>query len=172
MKRILTSLCFIALSGCGLTEISVEGDIGEQQVAGDPLGGLLGDVFTPIPLEIDVNAALAAQDLKIIKAVFLDTIVLDITDTGNQNGEDNFDFIDTIDIFASSSARADLPRILIGTLSRDNDGATSITIEGVEDADIKDYIEAGMDIETEVTGNAPSTDTTFDGIVTVTVKAL
>ena len=29
-----------------------------------------------------------------------------------------------------------------------------------------------MDIETSVTGNAPTTDTTFEGLVTVTVKAL
>jgi hypothetical protein len=172
MKRFLSTLFVLSLTACGLTEVSVDGDIGEQGVPGDPLGGLLpGDLFQPIPLTIDVDAALAAQDLKVIKAVFLDKIVLNITPTNNQNGDDNFDFIDKIDIFASSEARPDLPRVLIGTLTRGNDGATTITIEG-EDVDIKDYIEAGMDVETSGTGNAPATDTNFNGVVTVTVKAL
>ena len=70
MKRFLLSLLFMGLGACGLTEISVEGDVGEQAVPGDPLlGGLLGAVFTP-SLSIDVNAALAAQNLRVIKAVF------------------------------------------------------------------------------------------------------
>lgn len=173
MRRVVGVLgALLGLSGCGLTEISVDGEIGEQQVPGDVLGGILGDVFQPIPIQIDVQAALEAQDLSVIRGIFLDQIVLNITDTDNQNGDDNFDFVDKVDMFATAADDPDLPRVLIGTLSRGDDGATSITIEGIEDVDLKDYIEAGIEIESEVTGNAPPTDTTFDGVVTVIVKAL
>ena len=128
MKRLVVGFgLLVSFAACGITDISVDGDIGEQQVPGDILGGILGDVFQPIPLQIDVQAALDAQDLKIIKGVFLDKIVLNITATANQNGDDNFDFIDKIDLFASAPSRSDLPEVLIGSLTHGNDGATTIT---------------------------------------------
>jgi hypothetical protein len=170
-SRWMAGLIFVVTGACGLTEVSVEGELGEQRVDGDIVGGILGDVFVPIPVQVDVQSAIEAQNLRIIKEVFLDNITLNITDTANQNGDDSFDFIDTIDMFATAANDPELPRVLIGSLARGDDGATTIVIVG-EDVNLKDYIEAAIEIEAEVDGSLPPTDTTFDGVVTLTVQAL
>jgi hypothetical protein len=79
--RYLLSIGVLLSGACRFTEISVGGELGEQQVQGDLVGGILGDVFVPIPVEVDVQSAIEAQNLSVIKAVFLDNITLNITDT-------------------------------------------------------------------------------------------
>jgi hypothetical protein len=74
-------------------------------------------------------------------------------------------------MFATASSRPDLPRVLIGSLVNNDNNNTTIVING-EEVDLKDYIEAGIQVEAEVDGSLPPTDTSFDGAVTLTVQAL
>jgi hypothetical protein len=173
MFRYLLAASAACLVGCGIFSFDVEGEIGEQSVQGDPLGALL-DAFAldPIPVQIDVNAALDAQNVSVIQGIFLKNITLNISATNNQNGDDNFDFIDKIEMFASSENNPKLPRVLVAQVVHEDDGSASLVIPGDENVNLKDYIEAGMTIETEVTGSAPPTDTSFDGVVVVTIDAL
>jgi hypothetical protein len=173
MFRSLLAASVACLVGCGIFSFDVEGNIGEQSVQGDPLGSIL-DAFAlePIPVQIDVNAALNAQNVSVIQGIFLKEITLQISATDNQNGDDNFDFIDQIEMFASSENNPNLPRVLVAQVTHEEDGATTLVIPGEAGVNLKDYVEAGMNIETEVTGSAPLTDTSFDGVVVVTIDAL
>lgn len=165
-------LALLLSAGCGALAFDVDGDIGEQVVQGDPLGGFLNLFLDPIPVQIDVNAALEAQNVSVVQEITLKEVTLTISATENDNGDDNFDFIDEINMFASSSGDPNLPRVLIATVTNDDNGSATLVIPGIEDVNLKDYVEAGLEIETEVTGSAPPTDTSFEGVVTVTVSAL
>ena len=119
-----------------------------------------------------MNAALNAQRVSVVQGIFLKEVTLTISATDNQNGDDNFDFIDKIEMFASSANNPELPRVLVASVVHGDDGAVELVIPGAEGVNLKDYIEAGMEIEAQVTGSVPATDTSFDGVVTVTIDAL
>jgi hypothetical protein len=167
--RLFLAALFL-MGGCGI-KFSVEGEIGEQRIEPGLLGGVLNEFFPPIPLTIDIDAALAAQNVKQVKGIFLDEIVLDITPAGEGDGADNFDFVTSIEIFATSEDE-DLPRVKIAEVQHEADGAKTLVIPGVEGVDLKDYVQAGINVEASATGSVPPSDLTFDGAVTVIVQAL
>src|SRR5262249_50820368 len=148
----------------------VQGSISEQEVQ----GGLpiVGELAPPVPLQIDINSALAARKVSVIKGIFLDQITLAITATDDPDGSDNFDFIQSIKMFATSGNNQDLPRVEIAEITHSADGSKTLVIPALDGVNLKDYVEAGMDIDSEVTASTPPTNLTFDGDVSVIVQAL
>ncbi len=163
------------LVGCdniGSFDITEESQ--EVVVDGGPsLGNLpVNNLLPPVPLTINLQEELEERNADGAQAVYLTDLRMEITDTAiGQNDEDNFDFVDTIEVYVESrDANTSLEPRQIATLNDVPEGQMEVTFDTDEDVDLKPYIEEGIRLTTEGQGSVPEDDTSLRAIVTVTVE--
>ena len=162
------------LLGCGdgLGSFSFTEESGETVVEGEgALGSVLPngalDVFR---LDINLEQELEKRDAKGAKAVYLTDLELQITDTEQPSGDsDNFDFLDsiTIDVAADGQETRQL-----AVLDPVPEGQTTVALDVDDTIDLKPYIESGMRLETNASGNRPEDDTSLKVVATIRVQVL
>ena len=153
-----------SIGGCGLVSFDVSQSIPSQTVPGNPIGSLLPASLFSIPMNIDIQSETAGHGTGPASSVTLKSITLTITSPSNAT----FDFLSSISIDISSTGNSSLPEKEIARL-QPVPGTTTISIPPSAAVDLLPYINAGATITATVSGNMPSTDTTFDGTVVVTV---
>jgi hypothetical protein len=172
MGRASLALGALALAACGIARFSIPYELAEQRVTGSPLGGLLGPVID-IPIDIDLSAETAARDTGPAQHVYLTGLSLAITPTAEPAGDtDDFDFIDTIDIFVESGAAGStLPRLRVAHLDPVPTGARAISLE-LDGVDLIQYVREGAVLTSSAAGTVPPDDVTFDGHLTFAIDVL
>jgi hypothetical protein len=163
VAAILAGLAF-PLAGCGLASFDLNQDIPTQTVPGNPLGPLLPASLFAIPMNIDVQSATDAKGTGPASSVTLESITLTVLSPSGAT----FDFVSSISISISASGNSNLPTQEIAHLDP-VPGTASINLQPVPGVDLLPYINAGATITAAASGHMPSTDTTFDGLVVVTV---
>jgi hypothetical protein len=163
-RLVLAAALSASTLGCGLVSFDISEEIPPQTVPGNPLGALLPASLFAIPLDVDIQSETAGRGTGPASAVKLKAVSLTITAPSGAT----FDFVDSIVIRVSSSANPSLPEVEIGRLDP-VPGTTMIVIPPTGDIDLLPYIEAGATITASASGHMPSSDTTYVGVVVLTV---
>jgi hypothetical protein len=165
--------CFFFGDGVGDFDVAVGVD--ESLVEGNLLGGLLGGLLgIQVQLDIDLEAETMARGTGPVQHVYLSDMSLSVTSTAQGAGDsDSMDFVDTLDIYVESTAAGStLPRQLVATVDGVADGARTINLNTDLTVDLLPYINEGARLTAEGTGNTPTDDVTFDGVVILTCEVL
>jgi len=168
----LPVLAVALLSACSLTDFDIEQPILEQRVQGSPIPGPLQVLF-PIPLDLDLSAAIREMETGPIDSVNLTSLELTITETARPAGDtDDWSFVESIHVFVGSSASgSSLPRVEIASVT--SPGATTIMkFVCNSKVDLDPYVNEGSMIEAEGRGTLPPDDVTYDGKGVFTVHPL
>jgi len=173
-------LLVAAALGCGndglggLPGISVSLDISDQKIPGfappsaqascavnvPGSGALSSDSLQPISLDLKSSKELQGRSVLRFTKVKLEHVDLNIIPP-SQTGQ-NWDFLDSIKLFADVPGRGD-PPVLVAVLDPVPRGVTSIRIAGTG-ADISDIASADrFEVRGEVSGRPPCADVHFDG---------
>ena len=163
--KALAAAC-VVLAACGITDFDVDQPIQEQVVTGSPIPGPLQVLF-PIPLNLDISAAIKAKDTGPIDGVTLSSLTLNITSSGG-----DWSFVTSIDVFvASTKSGSTLPRAKIASVA--SPGAVRTLSFHVEaGVNLKPYIDEGSQVDSAGTGTQPTQSVTFDGKGVFTVHPL
>lgn len=163
----------VALTGCaGIGDFDVRRSIGEQRVQGNPLAGILGDLFAvPIPMDVDIASETDARDTGPAQRAHLAALKLRITATSEGASDtDDFGFLDSVDVFIESTRPSSgLPRTRIAQavdIASDRD----LPFDVVQSVDVLPYADEGSRFVSEVEGRVPGDDVSFDGTFTVTIE--
>lgn len=162
----VVSLFSLPQLGCQGLDFPIQQPIGEQQVEGNALSGLLDEVFdTPLAFDVDIEAETAARKTGPAKRVSMESLTLSITDTALGEGDDDdFDFLSSLSIYIEATAAgSELERQKIGELSNVPRGAKEISIPTDMGVNLLPYAKVGATISSEVTASVPPDDVTFDG---------
>lgn len=162
----------VLLAGCGVADFDIDQPIQEQRIPGSPLPGPLGALF-PIPLDLDIQAQIAARETGPIDSITLSSLRLTITATERPSGDtDDWSFVDDVEVLVSSTrSGTTLPRVKIASVSAP--GAVTELVFAVEkDVNLKPYIDEGSRVEGQSRGNAPPDDVSYDGLATFTIHPL
>ena len=161
------------LVGCGENAGSFTFEEESQEVTvegGGPLVDLPGNALSVLKLNVDLEQQLEAHDADAAKAVYLEALVLEITDTEvGENDTDNFDFLDDVTIYVSAEG---LERKQLAIVDPVPEGKQSVSFDVDSSIDLKPYIEEGMNLETEATGNRPEDNVSFKAVSTIRVDVL
>jgi hypothetical protein len=150
----------------------VERAIPEQRVPGSEVGGPLMEL-AGVRGELDVSAAIAEHDISEVHEVRLRGFTLHVTPTAIEPGDaDNFDFVDSVEIFVEGPEGSALPRIQIAARQGVPDGLTDLEIPPVGDPDLLPYVDEGGSLIVHGTGTLPPDDVTFDGTFVLGIEAL
>ena len=148
----------------------------EAVVDGGGLGSALpvNDLLPPMRLNVNLEEELDQQDAGPAEAVYLEALSLQITDTARPEGDtDDFDFIDEVEVYVESRQDdSELERRRVATLSDVPEGATTVDFQTDSDVDLKPYIEQGVLLVTEGSGEVPDDDTSFEAVVTMRAELL
>lgn len=177
MKRLSLPLACVVLGvlpGCyDLGEFDVRRRIPEQRVEGNPLAGLLGDLFSvPVPLDVDMAAETAAHDTGPAKSAHLSALWLDVTDTARSGDTDtdDFGFLRSVDVFVESTlSGSSLPRVLVAQ-AHDIEPTEHLEFEVEDSIDVLPYADEGSRFVSEVEATAPADDVSFGGRFTLRVE--
>lgn len=180
MKVMIRTLCLLLTLalvslGCGdggIGSFTFTEDSQETTVEGaGMLGGVLPDSAIDVfKLNINLEQELEKRDAKGAKAVYLTELELRITDTEEPEGDtDNFDFLDSITIDVAAD---DLESRQLATLDPVPEGERSVFLNVDDEIDLKPYIEAGMQLDTNASGSRPADDTSLKVVATIRVKVL
>lgn len=131
-------------------------------MTGNPLGGLLGPVSLPIPLDIDLAAEAAARDTGPVQHVFLVGFSLSATATSEPTGDtDDLGFIDGVEIFVEPNhEESALPRQRIARLDPAPDGLRTMSLE-CEPVDLVEYVREGAQLTASARGTLPPDDVSY-----------
>ena len=176
---ILFGLCAALMFGACTTE-DLSGFEIEQQSKRVTVKGVPGNRPLPvnaipsIPLTLDLQSELQAQNSDNAKAVFLRVLVLKITEKSMPEGdEDTFDFVKTIDIYVEpTDPDSALPKVKVADTQTVPKGVQSLTLDVDETVDLKPYIDEGLTFTTQTTGTLPPDDVSMRATVTVRVRIL
>jgi hypothetical protein len=175
MKRALGALVVLVLLGscseddfADLVTIGVDVDIDRQTVPGLnlPACDLLVDVLPVLvqPLTIDLRGEEELEGEDVIgnfESVVLEDVTLDIVDVPSGD-TDNWDFVDSVRLFADDPDTID-PPVLVAELDPVPNGLTRMVIPGTGE-DIADIASAdNFTVSGEVTGRIPCDDVHFVG---------
>ena len=165
-------LVVVVVSGCSLTDFEIEQPIVEQRVAGSPIPGPLQVLF-PLPLDLDLSAAIQAKETGPIDSVTLTSLALTITPTARPSGDtDDWSFVESIHVFVRSrQSGSTLPRVEIASVTSPG-AATTMTFLCNSKIDLDPYVNEGSVIESEGRGTLPADDVTYDGKGVFTVHPL
>ncbi len=179
---LLVSFCILgslSLVGCSGT-VTVSREIQEQRVEGDAvrafLSGLLEEISgAPVSLELDIDTDGSLEGAGAAQSAHMQTVSLRITETARSsaNDEDNFDFLDSIEIYLSNPQDApELPRVKIAELPQVPTGQTTLELETDDSIDVLPYAGEGAEVTFEGQGNSPTDDVTFAGSYTLLLTIL
>jgi hypothetical protein len=163
VRVLVVAAVLMGASGCGLLSFDVSQDIPAQTVPGSPLGALLPVSLFAIPMNVDIRSETAAHGTGPADSVTLSSISLTVMSPSDAT----FDFVDSI-VITIATADGSLPEIEIARL-QPVPGTTSISIPPEGGVDLLPYINAGATISAAASGHMPASDTTFAGVVVVTV---
>ncbi|TXD38525.1 hypothetical protein FRC98_06485 [Lujinxingia vulgaris] len=154
-------LLMLSFSACGIAAFTIneESEVIEiQGQSGNLLG--LGDLFpTRIPLTVNLEQELQAQDADGAQAVYLTDLTFALEDDSE---EPNFDFIDEVTItIESTQSGSDLPSVELAWRNPAPEGATDFSLEIEEGVNLKPYIEEGMRLSSDASGSAPTETARF-----------
>jgi hypothetical protein len=170
------SLCIatfvLTLTGCGIADFDLDQSIREQRVAGSGVPAPIAGLF-PIPLSLDLGAAIKARETGPIDSVTLSTLTLDITATDRPAGDsDDWSFLESVDVFVASTREGTtLPRRMIAHTGAP--GAVThidFTVDG--DVNLKPYVDEGAMVDSTASGTQPIDDVSFAGKAVFTVHPL
>jgi hypothetical protein len=174
------ALACLGLSGCfllggdgSIVSFPVRYDLDEQTVEGNLLGGLLGSLLPlGISLDVDLEAETRARDTGPAQHVFLTELTFRITATADSSGSDDFDFLDSIEVFVESRDPGSmLPRQRIAHRDPVPNGARSLSLM-IDDVDLIDYVNEGALLTATASGRQTLDDVTFDGHLDLVVEVL
>jgi hypothetical protein len=160
MKGMFFGLLAILSLGCSYS-YSLSEPVGAFVITGDPVQPELPEGAL-VDITIDKDA-LPSVDLDRTQGVFVDQLTLAV-EAGS------FDFLSEARVFAISEGAPSLPRVLIAEGSP-APGAPGLSLPGLP-VDLRDYLEAGMSIEIEMTGTTPTEDVVVSGLVHIVVELL
>jgi hypothetical protein len=161
------------LASCaGIGDFDVERSIAEQRVQGNPLAGVLSDLFAvPIPMDVDIASETSARDTGPAKSAHLRELSLRITATSEGPSDtDDFGFLDSVNVFIESTRQgSSLARVRIAQALGIAAGRV-LSFDVVRSVDVLPYANEGSRFVSEVKGSVPRDDVTFDGGFTLRVE--
>ena len=141
------------VAGCGIADFDVTQPVPAQTIQGNPLPGPLAMLF-PLPLSLDISQQIKAMDTGPIDSVTLKSLTLTIESSGG-----DWSFVDEVDVYVSASS---LPKLKIAHVT--SPGAVRVMRFVIEPGvNLKPYIDAGSQVESDGSGREPTQDTTYDG---------
>jgi hypothetical protein len=171
-RHVLAAALFI-LTGCAsIGDFDVDRAIAEQRVPGNPLAGVLNNLFAiPIPMDVNIRSEAAARNSGPAKAAHLKELVLRITATSKTAGdEDDFGFLDSVDVFIESTKEGtSLPRTPIAR-APNIQPTEQIVFDVVGSIDVLPYADEGSRFTADAHGNVPPDDVSFDGSFSLRVE--
>jgi hypothetical protein len=164
---LLTAVTLVA--GCaGFGNFSFTEESGEQTIEGGTLAGSLLP-FDPFTFNVNLQQELQKRDAGPAKAVNLTGLNLRVTDTEEPDGDsDDFGFMESITLYANADGE-ERQRIAWKDPVPAKD---QFSFETDPNVNLKPYIEKGMKLETEASGNRPDDDTSMKAEITLRVKTL
>ncbi len=163
---------FVSGCGDGLVSFTFSQDSQEVTVQGSGLGQLpIKNPFgEPLKLNINLQQQLNKHDASGASGVFLQDLKLKITDTKMPPGDtDNFNFLDSLNIYASAK---DMDRKLVATIKDVPRDKQTISLNTKDKVNLKAYVEKGMKLEAEASGSVPDDDTSLKAVATIRVEVL
>ena len=156
----------MAMAGCGIADFDVDQPVPAQTVQGSGVPAPLAAIF-PIPLSLDLESKIKAQNTGPIDSVTLSSLTLSITSTGS-----DWSFVSHIDVFVESTrSGTTLPKVKIASVS--SPGAVqTLTFDVERSVNLKSYIDEGSQVDSSGTGTQPARDVSFDGKSVFTVHPL
>ena len=175
-----TLLLSLALPACGdegLVGFTFTEESAEVVVDGRPAVPLdlpLSDFFPPMRLDVDLQEELASQDTGPASGVFLDALTMEITDAARPDGdEDDFDFIESVDVYVESTMdNTSLERRKIASLADVPTDQTSVDFVIEDGVNLKPYVDEGVRLTIDGSGEQPEDDTSLKSVVTLRVTLL
>ena len=153
-----------ACAGFGTFVFTEESD--EIEVEGDPITGGLQELFpVEIPMTVQLEERLEEQNASGARSVHLTEIEFRMEEDSDQ---EHFGFLSSIDIDVDADGQS---REILAWQD-DIPAESSFTLEVNDELDLKPYVEAGMDLFTEVEGSAPARDARFRVYATFEVDVL
>ncbi len=169
-----TALVFIAVTatGCGISTIAIDEPIPEQTIAGSSLPNPL-DAFFQFPIELEIRQQLEAMETGPASSVRLTRIVISITDTAQPAGDtDDWAFVESIDVFvASTMDGTDLPTVKVAEV-RDPGAVTDLEFTIIAGVELLPYVNEGVEMTANSTGDTPADDVSFDGSASFAVNLI
>ena len=159
------------LTSCDPLDFSINQAIPEQMIQGSPVPAVLSGVFA-IPLNVNINSQIVAQDTGAIQSVTIDDIELDITKTDEPAGDtDDWSFITHVEVtLKSTKAGTTLPVVTIATV--DGNTTQKLIFNVDTSINVKPYIDEGGEIDASGTGMQPPDAVSYDGTASFTVHPL
>lgn len=153
------------MAGCGIADFDVEQAVPAQTIPGSGIPAPLAAIF-PLPLTLDLDSKIKAQNTGPIDGVTLSSLTLHITSSGD------WSFVQNIDVFVESTKSGTaLPKVKIASVSSPGAVQTlSFQVDG--DVNLKPYIDEGSQVDSSGSGTQPTQDVTFDGKGVFTVHPL
>jgi len=175
----LLALSLAACGSAGIGSFDITEESSEAVIMGgtsSPFGDLLpvDNLFPPMTLTINLEEELEEQNAEGAKAIFLQDLQMQITDTQQPDGDtDNFDFVDEVNVYVESTkSGTTLEKKQIATLKDVPEGQTTVSFTTESDVNLKPYVEEGMKLTTEGSGEVPEDNTSLKAIVTLTIQVL
>lgn len=171
------SFCFaltaaLTITGCGIADFDVDQPIREQRIVGSGVPAPIAGLF-PIPLSLDLDAKIKAQDTGPIDSVTMSSLTLRITDTDRGAGDtDDWAFLDSVEVFVASRREgSSLPRVRIAHAAAPG-AVTDLAFEVDGGVNLEPYVREGSVVESSATGTQPLDDVSFAGGAVFTVHPL
>jgi hypothetical protein len=167
-------------AGCseGIGAFTITEESGEKTIDGrsGPTSNvpLTSDLLPEFNFDINLQEKLDQRNVGPAKDVHMKSFTLRVTDEEESNNdEDNLNFIDSMTIFASTAGDGgpDKKRIAWNDNIPD-DGSRSVEFNTDESVDLKPYIEQGLVLDIEASGNFPNDKTAIQAVTALIVEVL
>lgn len=162
-------LAAFALTGCSVLDFDIGQNIPEQMVQGSQIPGPLAALF-PIPISLDLQSQIKAQNTGPIDSVSLSSLELTITMTDEPSGDtDDWSFVTSVDVFVESTkSGSTLPKAKIASVSMPG-AVKTMTFTVDSSVNLKPYVDEGSQVDSSGSGTAPSDDVSYNGHAVFTV---
>lgn len=177
------SLIPIACSDSSIGSFSVDESLGETRVQGVGFVNILPLTLSELNLNIEEQEAYEAEDFDFVTKIRMKELSLSVTDSSDDpeidsfedGNEDNFDFIESMNLYIQASIDGEQRKEQIAFLSSSDSQIASETRQltfSMTGLNILDYVEAagGYTVLIEGSGNVPPDDVIFDGEVQYSVS--
>jgi len=173
---LLAGVVFMAsCSGGVIGHVDVEQAFPSVTVQGNATGGLLPPSFASFTVDVTQEPSYQNGDFDFAKTIQLDSLMLTITsdsegatDNIEDGSPDNFDFVDSMQIYVMGTFNGQSEEVLVASLATGdpqlNSQRRNIVLE-MTGADILGFVEApgGYQVQVRASGNLPPDDVIFNG---------
>jgi len=175
---VLFSALSIGCSDTTLTRISVDEPLGETTVQGVGFGNILPLTLSELNTDITQQEAYQQEEFDYVTEIMISSMTLTVTESSDDSdrdafedgNEDNFDFIEEMELYIRANISGETRKERIAFLSSDDPQIATATRNislSTTGLDILEYVEAegGYEVIVEGNGNVPPDDVIFDGEV-------